>query len=119
LAIAQDHDYFETVREDPAALADGGLASGEKLAKWEMVSYVAYHVTVELAGRENDEDYPGRSMVFAADEPAALWFVGTTQQPGPCRPCVSQRVRARFLKFWEFLVQSLQHMYRVTASAVE
>jgi hypothetical protein len=68
--IAQGRDYFEAVREDPAALADGRLTDGEEVGEAELLSYVASDVYDRLAGRQIYDDYPDHPNVFDVDEPA-------------------------------------------------
>jgi hypothetical protein len=68
--VAQGRDYFEAVRDDPSALADGRLTDQEEVAQAELLSYVASDTYTGLTGREIWDDYPDHPGVFDVDEPA-------------------------------------------------
>ncbi|MFD1211787.1 DUF4240 domain-containing protein [Arthrobacter sp. GCM10027362] len=68
--IAQGRDYFEVVRDDPSALADGRLGDEEEVAEAELLSYVASDTYTRLTGREMWNDYPDHPGAFDIDEPS-------------------------------------------------
>ncbi len=67
--IAQGQDYFEAVKSDPQALADGRLKDAGQVAEAELLSYVAMDVYVEATGREIFMDYGSRPGAEIAAEP--------------------------------------------------
>jgi hypothetical protein len=72
--IAQGQDYFEAVRSDPQALADGRLENAGQVGEAELLSYAAMDAYVEATGREIFMDYaspPGPEM--AAEPTGQEW----------------------------------------------
>lgn len=72
--IAQGQDYFEAVRSDPQALADGRLENAGQVEEAELLSYAAMDAYVEATGREIFMDYaspPGPEM--AAEPTGQEW----------------------------------------------
>ena len=67
--VAQGQDYFEAVRADPQALADGRLKDAGQVAEAELLSYAAMDAYVEATGREIAMDDPSRPGPEAATEP--------------------------------------------------
>jgi hypothetical protein len=67
--VAQGQDYFEAVREDPQALADGRLHHAGQLAEAEFLSYAAMDAYLEATGREIFMDFPSRPGPETATEP--------------------------------------------------
>lgn len=67
--IAQGEDYFEAVRSDPQALADGRLEDVGQIGEAELVSYAAVDAYVEATGREVFTDYPSHPGLETATEP--------------------------------------------------
>jgi len=68
--IAQGQDYFEAVRADPQALADGRLKDAGQVGEAELLSYAAMDAYVQATGREIFTDYPSHPGLETATEPA-------------------------------------------------
>jgi hypothetical protein len=68
--VAQGQDYFEAVRSDPQALADGRLENAGQVGEAELLSYAAMDAYVEAPGREIFMDYPSHPGPETATEPA-------------------------------------------------
>lgn len=67
--VGQGQDYFEAVRADPQALADGRLEDAGQVGEAELLSYAAMDAYVSATGREIFTDYPFHSGPEAATEP--------------------------------------------------
>lgn len=67
--VAQGQDYFEAVRSDPQALADGRLKDASQVAEAELLSYAAMDAYVEATGREIFMDYASHPGPEMATEP--------------------------------------------------
>ncbi|MBB5747946.1 DUF4240 domain-containing protein [Micrococcus sp. TA1] len=67
--LAQGEDYFEAVRADPQALADGRLENVRQVGEAELLSYAAMDAYIEATGREIFMDYPSHPGLETAAEP--------------------------------------------------
>lgn len=67
--VAQGQDYFQAVRTDPQALADGRLKDVSQVAEAELLSYAAMDAYEQATGREIFTDYPSRPGPETTAEP--------------------------------------------------
>jgi hypothetical protein len=73
--VGQGSAYYEAVRRDPQALADGRLESGEEIFDAELLAYAGDAAYMRTSGgRDLYEDYPQSPSTIADGEPSgAPW----------------------------------------------